>query len=310
MSKDYFFDKIAQPQLMDKELAIHNTERSILNKINNIFEYESLPPTLVPRFLELYLQTGGHCCVTDVPEVGLCCFFGGWGGKPDVYYQPTRYIVANPGLNFYKDLEIGKDCVLCRNDMLTLGLMPVIHKYAVLLVENLISFRIAAINSRVQFIINAKDDSSAKSAREFLEQVEDGELGIIVSDDLLSAVEINPGAQHNQSITELISLHQYILSQLYMELGIPDNYNMKKERLTSTEANMMTDKPAVSLENMYVERCIFCDKINEMYGTNIRVRINERWNSDADSEGSDTGVQDERSDEGDKPEVLHKQSDV
>lgn len=297
MSRDYFFDNIAQPQLMNKELAIRNTERGILNKINNIFEYEGLPPTLVPRFLELYLQTGGHCCVTDVPEVGLVCFQGGWGGKPDMYYQPTKYIVANPGLNFYKELAIGVDCVLCRNDMLTLGLLPVIHKYSVLLVENLISFRIAAINSRVQFIINAKDDSTAASAKEFLEQVEDGKLGIITSDDLLSTVEINPGAQHEKHISELISLHQYILSQLYMELGIADNYNMKKERLTSTEANMMDNKPAVSLEDMYVERCIFCDRINEMYGTNIRVRINERWDSNADSEGSDSRIQDKRSDE-------------
>lgn len=297
MSRDYFFDNIAQPQLMNKELAIRNTEKSILNKINNIFEYEGLPPTLVPRFLELYLQRGGHCCVTDVPEVGLVTFQGGWGGEPDMYYQPTRYIVANPGLNYYKDLRIGVDCVLCRNDMLTLGLMPVIHKYSVLLVENLISFRIAAINSRVQFIINAKDDSTAASAKEFLEQVEDGKLGIITSDDLLSTIEVNPGSQHEKHISELISLHQYILSQLYMELGIADNYNMKKERLTSTEANMMDNKPAVSLENMYVERCIFCDRINEMYGTNIRVRINERWDSNADSEGSDSRIQDKRSDE-------------
>ena len=82
-----------------------------------------------------------------------------------------------------------------------------------------------------------------------------------------------------------------------MELGIADNYNMKKERLTSTEANMMDNKPAVSLEDMYVERCIFCDRINEMYGTNIRVRINERWDSNADSEGSDSRIQDKRSNE-------------
>lgn len=299
MSRDYFFDKIAQPQLMNKELAIRNTEIGILNKINNIFEYEGLPPTLVSRFLELFLQTGGHCTVTDVPEVGLVAFQGGWGGKPDMYYQPTKYIVANPGLNFYKELTIGEDCVLCRNDMLTLGLMPVIHKYSVLLVENLISFRIAAINSRVQFIINAKDDAAAASAKEFLEQVEDGELGVITSDDFMDTIEINPGAQHEKHISELISLHQYILSQLYMELGIADNYNMKKERLTSAEANMMDNKPAVSLEDMYVERCIFCDRINEMYGTNIRVRINERWANNADSEGSDSGIQDERSDEDD-----------
>lgn len=300
MSSDYFFDKVAQPELMNKELAIRNTERSLLNKINNIFQYTGLPETIPSRFLELYLQTGGHCIVTSVPDTGMFVFQGGWGGPPDVYYQPTKYIVANPGLNYYKEHTIGVDCVLCRNDMLTLGLMPIIHKYSVLLVENLISFRIAAINSRVQFIINAKDDATAKSAMEFLDQVEDGELGIITSDDLLSSIEINPGASQNKYITELIELHQYILSQLYMEIGIADNYNMKKERLTSQEASMMDNKPAVSLEDMFMERCIFCDRINEMYGTNIRVQINERWENNADVEGSDSRIQNKRSNEKDR----------
>lgn len=301
MSKDYFFDRIAQPELMNKELAIRNTERALLNKVNNIFQYEGLPATIPSRFLELYLQTGGHCVVTSVPEeLGLFAFQGGWGGEPDAYYQPTKYMVANPGLRFYKELQIGVDCVLCRNDMLTLGLMPVIHKYSVLLVENLISFRIAAINSRVQFIINAKDDASAASAKEFLEQVEDGELGVITSDDLLDSIDINPGAQHEKCISELISLHQYILSQLYMEIGIADNYNMKKERLTSYEAYMMDNKPAVSLEDMYQERCIFCDRINEMYGTRIKVSINERWANNANIEELDSGVQDSRTHEDDR----------
>ena len=289
MSKSYYFDTIASSELVDKERAILNTERSFLNKINNMFVYTGLPETIPPRFLELYLQTRGNCFVTEV-EGKLYAFVGGLGGEPDPYYQPTMYTVANPALNFSKVMKIGEEGVLCRNDLLMLGLMPIIHKYSVLLVENLLSFRLASINTRVSFIIDATDDAAAESAKEYLKQIEEGKLGVIASDDMFSHINVNPAAVHDRCIVDLIELHQYILSQFYSEIGIADNYNMKRERLTSEEAHMQNNKPAISLEDMYVERCDFCDKINEKYGLNIRVEKNERWNSDGDLETSDSGL--------------------
>lgn len=289
MSKSYYFDTIASSELVDKERAILNTERSFLNKINNMFVYTGLPETIPPRFLELYLQTRGNCFVTEV-EGKLYAFVGGLGGEPDPYYQPTMYTVANPALNFSKVMKIGEEGILCRNDLLMLGLMPIIHKYSVLLVENLLSFRLASINTRVSFIIDATDDAAAESAKEYLKQIEEGKLGVIASDDMFSHINVNPAAVHDRCIVDLIELHQYILSQFYSEIGIADNYNMKRERLTSEEAHMQNNKPAISLEDMYVERCDFCDKINEKYGLNIRVEKNERWNSDGDLETSDSGL--------------------
>lgn len=289
MSKSYYFDTIASSELVDKERAILNTERAFLNKINNMFVYTGLPETIPPRFLELYLQTRGNCFVTEV-EGKLYAFVGGLGGEPDPYYQPTMYTVANPALNFSKVMKIGEEGILCRNDLLMLGLMPVIHKYSVLLVENLLSFRLASINTRVSFIIDATDDAAAESAKEYLKQIEEGKLGVIASDDMFSHINVNPAAVHDRCIVDLIELHQYILSQFYSEIGIADNYNMKRERLTSEEAHMQNNKPAISLEDMYVERCDFCDKINEKYGLNIRVEKNERWNSDGDLETSDSGL--------------------
>lgn len=294
MAKSYYFDTIASSEILDKERAIRNTERGFLNKINNMFIYSGLPDTIPARFLELYLQTRGNCFITEV-EGNLYAFVGGLGGEPDPYYQPTLYTVANPALKFSKNLKIGEEGILCRNDMLMLGLMPVIHKYSVLLVENLLSFRVAAINTRIAFVMDATDDNAYESAKEYLKQVEEGRLGVISSDDLFSHINVNPAAVHDRCIIDLIELHQYIIAQLYSEIGIPDNYNMKRERLTSAEAEMQQTKPAVSLEDMYVERCIFCDAVNEKYGTNIRVELNERWeNKDGDTERSDSGIQDKR----------------
>lgn len=285
-NNDRYFQKVAVTEITDKDKALSNFVRNILNKTNNIFEYTGLPETLSARFLELYLQLYGECLVTKADDGNLYAFFGGWGGECDAYYQPKKFIVANPWLNFNKEVEIGKEGVLCRNDSLTLGLDEIIRKYGVLIVENLISFRVAAINTRIQTIIDATDDAAAESARQYLRDIEAGKLAAISADDLFEKIHVNPASNQNRTIVDLIELNQYLLSQLYAEIGISDNYNMKRERLTSGEVEMMKDKPAISLENMYRERCIFCDAINEMFGTNIKVYINERWSTDEDTEGS------------------------
>lgn len=279
-----YYNDIAVKLIEDKDDALKKFLLTTLDKTNDIFKYKNLPESIPHRFLELYLQLNGNCFITKVDNV-LYAFTGGLGGEPDAYYQPTIYTVGNPYLNVSKSFEIGKDGVLCRNDSLMVGLKPTILKYGTLIVENLISFRVAAINTRIQNIIDAADDSAYQSAEEYLKKVEKGELGVIASDDLFSKIHVNPASVHDKCIVELIELNQYLLSQLYSEIGIADNYNMKRERLTEDEVKMMTDKPKLSLENLLKERQIFCDELNEMFGLNVRVEINERWDAYDDSEG-------------------------
>lgn len=280
-----FYNDIAVDEIVDKEKALRHFMISMLNKTNNIFQYTGLPETIPSKFLELYLQTGGNCFVTEV-DGKLYAFQGGLGGVPDEYYQPTIFTVANPYLKFNKNLKINEEGILCRNDTLMLGIRPVLLKYGTLIIENLLSFRVAAINTRIQTIIDACDDAAADSARQYIKDIEEGKLSVIASDDLFSKIHVNPASSHDRCIADLIELNQYLLSQLYAEIGIADNYNMKRERLTQEEASMIKDKPAISLENMFEERCLFCDAINKKYGTNIKVSINERWDESEDTEGS------------------------
>ena len=67
----------------------------------------------------------------------------------DEYYQPTKYIVANPALNITKDFTIGEDCVYCRNDYNALGLTPLISRYCGLMTENCLTVRLSDINMRM-----------------------------------------------------------------------------------------------------------------------------------------------------------------
>ena len=100
---------------------------------------------------EKFLQKNGFACFAKY-ENDLYIFYGGLGGKQDVYYRPTICTISNPALNFSADLEIDKDCVIVDNDSYRLGLIPIIEKYSAMLVENDISTFLATVNTRITTI--------------------------------------------------------------------------------------------------------------------------------------------------------------
>ena len=137
------FDKLPFGAPVDFEKKDDNVTSYILYMLartQSMFEYDGLPDSIPQRVLELFLQINGNVCFHEV-EGTLYIFCGGLGGKPDVYYRPTIYTVANPALNYSANLKIGKDCEIMSNDSLFLGLMPLFNRYATQLAENDLSIR-------------------------------------------------------------------------------------------------------------------------------------------------------------------------
>ena len=139
MYKKYMYDfGYSYYPIKNKEQNITDFVRYMLNRTSQMFKYTGLPDTIPKRNLELMLQQNGFVCVTKV-DGKLYAFFGGLGGIRDAYYMPTICTVANPFLNFSKNLEIDKDCVIIPNDSTYTGLAPLLTKYGTMLCENDIS---------------------------------------------------------------------------------------------------------------------------------------------------------------------------
>ena len=200
------------------------------------------------------------------------------GGEPDAYYQPTTCVIADPGINFNKECTIDKDGILISNDTYRRGLIPVIGKYAGLLAENTITMRIADIMARISNIISAGDESTRESAKEYLKQIEQGNLGIIQESPFLEDLKINPAATAGEHrLTDLIETEQYLKASLYNELGLQANYNMKRESINSSEAQLGDDALQPFMDDMLRERKDAVEKINKMFNLNISVEFNSAW---------------------------------
>lgn len=275
--------KLYQAQIRDKDTAVTEFIANTLAKTQSMFEYEGLPDSIPQKELERLLQTTGNAFVTSVDGV-LYALSGGKGGEPDVYGRATLYTVANPALKLNKTYDIQKDGVLIENDSNGESLLPLIGRYAVLHTDGLISLNTASILTRITMLISASDDKTKQSADEFLRKIQDGEFSIIGENAFFKGVNMQTAPTTNSVyITQLIELIQYYKASMYNELGLNANYNMKRERLNLGEVSMNVDVLLPYVDNMLKERQNAVEKINEMFDTEISVKLASSWGLERDN---------------------------
>lgn len=281
----YDFDKG-----IDKPLLMQSYIRYYLNRLQSMFKWSGLPDTIPARWLESYLLVDGYCCVINTDK-GLIATNGGIGADPNEYYIPTKFIVSNPyipneysaGRNYtVNTLDGSDDAVFVRNDIYTIGLMPMLVKYCSQMVENDISMNIADIMSRASVALSAADDQTKASAELWLKKLIKGEIGIIGETPFLVAnqeqsLRTNPIGTVAGTLTDLIEYHQYLKAGLFNEIGLNSNYNMKREAINSNESQLNDDALHPFIDIMLECRKEAAEQINKMFGTSITVEFNSAW---------------------------------
>lgn len=271
----------------DKDRCVSNLITYMLSRTQRMFKYKGLPESIPAHVFEEFLQTNGNVCVAQVSDT-LYAFTGGLGGEPNVYYEPTLYIVANPALNLSKSFVIDKDCVVIRNTSMWQSILPLFSRYATAIMENEISMRIMSINSRHTNVFSAGDDRTYASALKYIDDIEKGKLGVISENQFLEGVKVHPTANTSgQRITDLIEYQQYLKASWYNELGLNSNFNMKRERLTENESEMNVEILMPLADDMLANRKDGLEKVNAMYGTNITVEFDSSWNKENKYERSE-----------------------
>lgn len=262
--------------------------RYLLSRTLMMFKYSNLPDTIDPYILERYLQMNGFCCITEA-KGSLYCFNGSWGGEQDVYYRPTKFIIANPHISqlsddktFTKECTIygdqPHDAVLMRNDFEWQGLAPLISRYSVLFTENCITVRTADIMLRILALLSASSDKAKKSAEAYLSKLEKGELGVIADSAFMESLKMqSPPSNNGSYLTQFIELQQYLKGSFYNELGLRANYNMKREAIGEGESTLDTDALLPLCQCMLQCRRQDIAEVNSLFGTNISVEFNSAW---------------------------------
>ena len=267
----------------DKADMLDSYVRYFLARLQSMFKYDGLPETIPQKWLEAYLMCNGNALIGEGPDGNLYAFTGGYGGDPNAYYIPQKYIVANPYLQFTKTYDIydglNKDgnAVLIYNDTFSQGLIPMLRRYCMQLVENDITMQLADVLARATINISAADDKTKASAELWLKRLKDGKLGIIAETAFIEGLNIREFQHVSDTLTNLIEYHQYIKASLYNELGLNSNYNMKRESINSNESQLNDDMLHPLIDDMLRERREGLERVNELFGTNITVEFDNAW---------------------------------
>ena len=297
MSLFWYPDRKFKDGEYDKEAMLISYIRYYMARLQSMFKYENLPDTIPAKWLEHYLLHNGNCIIAKDNDDRLIAYVGNQGTLRNVYYIPCGYIVANPYGNngivvteektdasFSKTFKIGTDCEIIYNDTYSQGLLPMLSKYCRALVENDITMDIADILARATINISAADDKTRKSAELYLSRLREGKLGVIETNAFIEGLNITEFSQVANSITNLIEYHQYIKASLYNELGLNSNYNMKRESINSNESQLNDDMLHPLIDDMLRERQEGIDRVNKMFGTDIKVTFNSSWEANEKEE--------------------------
>lgn len=273
--------------ITNKKEQLSKFRADMLNKSLTMFEWKNLPDTLPAVEIEKQLQTNGYSIIAKV-QGNIYAFQGGFSGQ-DPYNQPTKAIVNNPSLKYNGTFTINEDCVIIKNDDMQQGLIHIYNKYGTLLIENQITMLMTDYNYRMPFTISSKDDTTTQSAREYLQKVIDGSLGVIGEAKLFDALKVTPTNNKGvNSFADLYGYQQFIEAQLNNTIGLATNNNMKRERLTTNEIEVNKNASYPLIDNMLRNRKQAVEKINKMFDLDIDVEFSSIWNGTNEDDNNGT----------------------
>lgn len=269
----------------------------LLNKVCSCFVVSGLPDTINQTYLKNELILNGFCCITDFGGKLYACT-GALGGKPDEYYIPTEFVIANPVLGSkvvrLKETPVkiesngsvnGGDrngVVIFNTDIDELysncfyaGLCQYINQTATLLADNIVSINANQINSRVCAFFTADSEAKAVTGETVLKKMYAGQPFQILRQDIIEKIQINPisTAATSSNITELVELNNYIISNFMQSIGIKANNVRKRERLITDEIESQEDYLGFSVLEVLQSWQKGFSAVNELYGTDINVSL-------------------------------------
>ena len=261
----------------------------LTNKVMNCFiikdRSNGKTETINWNYFKMNLILDGQICITDFNDSLYACI-GNRGGKPNEYYVPTIFTIANPVLGS-KQVDIDVNGVVFYNtdidmfnytgncEIFSGGLYDLISQTATLLADNIISINCNQINSRIAAFFIAESDAQAIAGEKILKKMYAGKPYQILRSDLIEKLNVNPiNSSASGNITELVELHNYIIANFFQSIGVKSNNVMKRERLINSEIDSQNDYLKVSLLEILTSWQKGFDKLNEIYGTDVSVNLN------------------------------------
>ena len=260
---------------MDKNKINSYISDYLFNNALSIFKYEGLPDNVKAVDLEKNLLRFGKILFTKWHDE-FYIFSYSDTGKQNYLGEYTHYQVNNPYIQC-NEIFSDDNAVRIFNTDTHEPLINLIGMYSELLTENYISLNVKNINSRIPFLISARDSSTRQSAEIFLRQIYDGKQGIIAEQPIFDSLNVNPLSDKANDLTQLIELNKFFYSDYFQKIGLTNLYNNIHDRISATETEFTATSIYPYVDNMKRNRDKAVEKINSMFGLSVSVEFSSSW---------------------------------
>ena len=249
-------------------------------KTLGMFTYKRLPESLPAIEIEKRLMWDGFGGVFDAgKKFGVVICDGGLSGI-DQYYKPTEFCYAQPVLGS-GTLKINDKCVIMYNTQSDIvnpyGFRELIKRYARLMADVDSSIDIQIINSRATKLNSVADSITAKSVNNAMQAIESGENYTVNQNSIIDKwVTKDWNTAHPETIEKLLDARQSILNSFLEEIGVK-SINAKRERMITDEVCADNQLLMVNTDDLLYMRKLGVAQINDMFGFDIDVELNENY---------------------------------
>jgi len=251
--------------------------RYLFQKVISVFEFEGLPEEWADNYFKYVLFGYGVIAVIYTDKYGVICQDCGLSGF-DVFYQPTRCIIANPHLPGLKEFKIHENCEIIKLQPDYGSVMDLVTTYADLMALALETTGANLLNSKLSYVFFAENKTAAESFKKLYDRVASGEPMAVIDKNLLME-DGTPAWQiftqnvgQNYITDRLLNDMKTLEDQFNTVIGVPNANTQKRERMITDEvnANNVDTQCRVNLWLETMNRDI--EQVNKMFGTDIKVK--------------------------------------